>query len=151
ILIDDDEDFCKSVDRWVKRMNQAKDADPENPIQLHVTSKTDDFLGLVNEHANASGKTLALIDMDIWGDKEAGLNLLETIKLRSPKNVSITPSVIYSNSSDPKEILQSYSYGANSFYWKGEGTKQKSRFSELVRHWRDFVSNPHEHSLVALK
>lgn len=142
LLIDDDPNFCEAVVQWVKGMNKRDISASVNALSVRTTPDPVEFMSMVEQSLIAPTKTLALIDMDIEGDKSAGLSILKSIKEHQSANVSVTPAVIYSNSTDPNEVFTSYDEGANSFYWKGPSGKQKKRFADLVKHWRDVAENP---------
>jgi CheY-like chemotaxis protein len=135
-LADDDEKFCKHVEKWFKQ------ADLSAQIQLEIFPDPRSLLSsLRTKSRKPTQKMLVLLDLDFHGDKEGGLKALTKIKT-GKSNLRKVPVVIYTNSRDASEIDRSYLNLANSFVWKGHGGKQKRRFTELIAFWNSISSVP---------
>ena len=101
-LADDDERFCKHVERW------SKHPDLGTGIELKIFP---DPIALVQFLRKKSRKSkqqiLVLLDLDFLGDKEGGLKTLGKLKTGKSRLRKV-PVVIYTNSRDPSEIDKSY-------------------------------------------
>jgi CheY-like chemotaxis protein len=140
-IVDDDDHFCESVQKWIASFVKNH---PTKQIELHVHKTGKQFYQFLrNLDYDASEKTIVLLDLDFDGRKTAGVDALVHIRRSRKKTIRKIPVVIYSNSDDPSEIDNCCLKFANSYVWKGNGfNDQKHRFLEIVHYWIDTASLP---------
>lgn len=138
-LVDDDEDFCRTAQKWAQRSDIELLTFPNPPLLIDYLRK---------RPQKNKQKLIVLLDLDFHGDKQGGLRVLSEMK--SPKNqLRKIPVIIYSNSRNVSEINKSYLRLANSFVWKGHGGKQRKRFTELVNFWKSVAALPNAGETIA--
>jgi CheY-like chemotaxis protein len=137
-IVDDDPDFCELIDHWLKAFTKRYPA--AKSISFRHFANGDALIDMLRERG--AKRVLVLLDLDLHGDKRAGIKALSALKQSSVKHLREVPIVIYSNSDDPHEVEECYRERANSYVWKGLGHKQKQRFLNLVRFWIETASLP---------
>jgi CheY-like chemotaxis protein len=136
-LADDDEKFCRHVKKW------ADQSELNSHIKLQLFSDPGQLVEFLRRQKfEPKEKMLVLLDLDFHGDKEGGLRVLGKIK-KSRSSLRKIPVVIYSNTRDASEIDKSYLKLANSFVWKGYGSSQRKRFTDLISFWSTLSALPH--------
>lgn len=140
-VIDDDDRFLERAERWVKKIRKDRpESLPDFSFQTYET--VSEFKGSVARILRDNGKGLALVDLDINGDKRAGIKLLEELRADEDPAVRAIPVIIYSNSKEPVEVSESYANHANCFVWKGRPKQQKNRFEAIIEHWAGVACVP---------
>jgi CheY-like chemotaxis protein len=141
-IVDDDEDFCNSLRRWTTSFLK-KHSDLSLSLNVYRSSK-ELFLSLRGADGEQASKTLLILDLDFDGNKTAGIDALARIRRSRRAWLRNIPIIMYSNSDDESEIAACYRRKANSYVWKGFGSKQKDRFIEIVHYWASTASIPSE-------
>jgi DNA-binding NarL/FixJ family response regulator len=139
-LVDDDTDFCEAVREWCDTETSYGAA-----VRLEVFHTVEEARQYLNDYRiEFDPKLLVLLDLDFNGDKHKGLNFCRDIKHGKDDRLKRIPVVIYSNTDDPKEIIECYTALANSFVWKGgpNGDDQRARLFKLLDFWLNTASTP---------
>lgn len=137
-IVDDDADLCSDVGRWVAAF--AKQNPNLGTVHFEAFSDGEALVELLRK--SPQPKALVLLDLDIRGDKAAGISTLQKMKTSRASALRNVPVVIYSNTKDPSEVVACYRQFANSYVWKGPGAKQKQRFLDLMKFWVDTATVP---------
>lgn len=137
IVEDSDEDYM-ALERIVKR------ARPDIPVRLHRCTSAEQVLAMLQAPL-LPGKTLpelpAVIVLDLNLPGMNGKTVLEAV--RQHPRLKRTPVVIFSTSSNPKDIEWCYEHGANSYHVKQTDYSAFKRAVELlVDYWVEAVRLP---------
>ncbi len=151
IVADDDREFCESLRKW--HLQFAK-RDCTHSLEIfHGSSSLIDYLNALIANTNSWSNTnpcnnfVVLLDLDIDGSPEGGIDILKKIRgdLKGPgKNI---PIVMYSNTNEESEINKCYEACANSYVWKGY-KDQKATFLKIMKFWAHAAMYPKYNRLL---
>ncbi|HWG99276.1 MAG TPA: response regulator [Pilimelia sp.] len=107
LLVDDNPDDVKLTLRALRRNNIS------NPVDV-VMDGEEALRYLLPEQDGPPSPALVLLDINL--PKVSGLEVLRTI--RAHERTRLLPIVVLTTSSEERDIVDSYSYGANSYVRK---------------------------------
>jgi DNA-binding NarL/FixJ family response regulator len=125
IVADDQPHMLTFVRRWFARKYAA-----DRSMRLETIDTLDRLEPLVaslNQHP-----FLIFVDLNWHGDKSRALKTISRIK-RS-KERRCWPILVYSESTDDKDVYDAHYHHANGYVHKGDN--QEEQFINVVEHWR---------------
>jgi CheY-like chemotaxis protein len=121
LLVEDNPDHAELILKALQEHHALK--------EVHVATKGEealDFLYQRGEHADAPRPGLILLDIKLPGMD--GIEVLRQVK--GDANLQSIPVVMLTTSAGDRELVESYSYGANSYIVKPVGFQQ---FVEVIK------------------
>ena len=124
LLVEDNDDDVVLTLRALKSQNVANDVRVVNDGVEAL-----DFLFGRGEFAGTNGELPAVVLLDLKLPKLSGLDVLK--QLRAHERTKLLPVVVLTSSSEERDLVESYSLGANSYIRKPVDFQQ---FTEAAKH-----------------
>lgn len=124
LLVEDNPDDVKLTMRALRKSNIANEiVVAQNGIEAL------DFLFCTGKYAGCNHNLPQVVLLDLKMPKLDGLEVLQ--RMRSDERTKLVPVVVLTTSSEDKDKIESYKFGANSYVRKPVDFKQ---FTEAVKH-----------------
>ncbi|MFT3683074.1 MAG: response regulator [Ferruginibacter sp.] len=109
LYVEDNEDYITFVKRAIGKL--------DIPVVLQPVTDGSRALDLLTGSELANQLRLILLDINLPGI--SGIELLQ--KIRSKKEMQLTPVIMFSTSDNPREVQKCYEHGANAYVVKPLG------------------------------
>ena len=136
LIADDDPDWHDLATTWVESEKDTRH------VETRMFEAPDQMLQVFTDDTDVASNAVVFLDLQFDNQGISGIDTLKMLKGHSEDRVRNVPVVIYSGSSSPSEVDESYANNANSFVHKGEGDHRREIFLDTIRFWLQTAKLP---------